>query len=101
MVQASWFYMLSHLRGEEGEKNPKANYLGLVFLFKCKLHVAFCFAQHKCLSQTGMGVEVFCGRSFYQHRNCTISAALALRLVPRVSSLVFFSLREGGMGITG
>lgn len=59
--------------------------------------MAFCFAQRKCLSQTGVSVEVFCGRSFYQHRNCTISAALALRLVAKVSSLEsFFSLREGG-----
>lgn len=45
-----------------------------VFLFKRKLLLAFCFAQYKCIPQTGKGVGIFCRRSFPSvselHRSC-------------------------------
>lgn len=98
LVQASWCYTLSHLRGEEGEKPQKANYLGVQIFFSSVNFLWFSALHSTSAShrQEWM-LGSFVGDPFHQYKNCITAAALALRLVPKVFSLeLFFSLKEAG-----
>lgn len=61
--------------------------------------MAFCFAQHKCLSQTGTDVGVFFGRSFLSVQELCYICSFGSKARTKGSSLEpVFSLKEGGSG---
>lgn len=83
------------LKREGRRKNPKANYLGVQFLFSSiNLLWLSALPSTSAFHRQEWVLGSLVGDPFHQYK-CTIAASLALRLVPKVSRLEpFLSLKE-------